>query len=200
MQALTLDDVLEFANAHCVKLTTGPDTAGGGNGGNNGAPAAALNNSLPASQLRHSLKTVPIFAADGQSVRLKGAQEKLLKRSVLDGAEERSKAALVRSELKRKTKAKQVGPPPTAGKQWFDVPNTPLTPEIEKTFKLDGCGRWCCCCCTHERRAGVSGACEGYDGGMHCRVAAPLTRFRQCASRSCKRAVLCQASDHANTP
>jgi hypothetical protein len=26
--------------------------------------------------------------------------------------------------------------PPTSGKQWFDVPNTPLTPELEKTFQL----------------------------------------------------------------
>jgi hypothetical protein len=53
------------------------------------------------------------------------------------GKKEGNKAPLVRLEKRRRVrKKKPVGPPPTAGKDWFDIPNTTLTPELEKTFKV----------------------------------------------------------------
>lgn len=53
------------------------------------------------------------------------------------GCAESGKASLVSKEKRHKAKKKKTkGPPPTAGADWFNVPNTPLTPELEQTFKV----------------------------------------------------------------
>lgn len=119
----SLDDVLSFARAHCVHL-----------GSSAAAAASSSAPSLPADQLRHDVRVRPLFDAQGQATRLKASQAALLARSSLDRMEEAGKAS--RDPPRRVNKKKTSGPPPTAGKKWFDVPNTPLTPEAERTFQV----------------------------------------------------------------
>jgi hypothetical protein len=93
-----LDEVLEYAVAHCVDLRG--QTV-------NHQPVS----SLPADQMRHSIVVSPIFDARGQSTRLQHlqrVQEKLLlKRSALLHIEEHGRAGLISDERRRGGKAKK---------------------------------------------------------------------------------------------
>jgi hypothetical protein len=124
---LSLAQVVRYAQGRCVQLS----------------PTAELPNSnrqdalLPADQLRHSLRTAPLFDAAGQSLRFRAMQDKLLKRSVLATIEDHGKVTLVSQERKRrKVKPKPGSTAATSGKDWFDVPSTTMTPELEKTLKV----------------------------------------------------------------
>ena len=70
-----------------------------------------------------------------ESSRLKSMDLKLdQKLAELEHAE---RAPLISREGKKKKRKKDPNDiPPTSGDRWFDVPNTPVTPEIEKTFKV----------------------------------------------------------------
>merc|ERR1711991_77608 len=96
---------------------------------------AALEPTSLSSELQYR-QAAPLFAADGRSTRLKRTQEHA---SVLDEFQDPDKAAtLVRDETgqRKKAKKKPGDVPATSGASHFDLPNTPMTPELENTFRL----------------------------------------------------------------
>ena len=116
------EDVLAFARAHATKVEALNVTGAVGGDGDE------------ADRLRYR-EAAPLFDARGQSTRVgRGATDK---RQVVV-SEQADRATRIKDELKRKHKRKKVEgeAPATAGEKHFDVPNTPVTPEIEQTFKM----------------------------------------------------------------
>lgn len=116
-----LDDCLAFALEHSTPV------------GN--LTASELFDREPALSDLQYRRAEPIFTADGRSARVKHTT---LKRTVLDAEQERNSASIVRSEQKPNKKAKQKDGerPESSGASHFDLPNTPMTPDLERTFQL----------------------------------------------------------------
>ena len=123
MSADPLEDCLSFALEHSTAVGAA-------------SSARALFDRRPAASgdLEYR-RAEPLFTADGRSVR--AVKHAPLKRSLLDAEQERDVASVVAAEAKPAKRKKKAGErPSTSGESHFDLPNTPITPEIEKTFKL----------------------------------------------------------------
>ncbi len=118
--AVAFADVLSFARAHATKVEA--------------LSVTAREEEEEQDRLRYR-EAAPLFDAAGQSTRAgRGAIDQ--KKVVV--SEQADQAPRLKDELKRKQKRKKVEgeAPATAGARHFDVPNTPVTPEIEQTFKM----------------------------------------------------------------